>query len=367
MMYIIISAIVLIAVATYIAIKKKIDVLYLAAVILLITIFNGIVIAVDYKSKINCEEVWSGKIISVEHNEEWDEYHPAWDEEITETDSKGKTHTKTIHHPAYTEHHNATNYITTSDEGTKLVYETLNGKKFTDNFVNSNAELEEYYPIGKPTASVHIYENKVQASYSIYKHQSVNLDEYPDLPDYPKTKNGNLSIDRIIGDIPNKSDCLELLDKYNSELNDTGNSNNSEGKKSYKQINIIFVNLGDVTDDYGFALQDYWQGGNKNDFVIAFGSKDNQITWCYPFSWSDSEMVKLQVKDYMMQYTDLNKFEDNIKNVSDLLEDGYERKQFADFSYLNIDVSNGAKVIILILTIIGIIAIICADEVIKNF
>ena len=366
MIYVIISAIVLIAIATFLKIKRNINIGILAMISMIILFINGFIIFVDYKSRTDCEEVWSGKITSVEHNEEWDEYHPAWDEEITTTDKKGKKHTKTIHHPAYTEHHNATNYITTSDEGSKEVTETLDGKPFTDSFVNSNTELEEYYPIGMPTASVHIYENKVQASYSVYKHQSVNLDEYPDLPDYPKTVK-NYTIDRIIGNVPDKDDCLKLLNKYNSELNDTGNPNNLDGKKSYKQINIIFVNLGDVTDDYGFALQDYWQGGNKNDFVVAFGSNNDKITWCYPFSWSDSEMVKIQVKDYMMQHTNLNEFKETIGNISDLLENGYERKQFADFNYLEIEVSTAAKIIMFIFTVIGIIVMFKSKDISDYF
>ncbi len=358
MLYISICAAVLIIAAAIIKVKYDTDIKIIFMVPIVAVLICGIIIGVDYSSKTSCEEVWSGKIISVEHNEEWDEYHPAWDEEVTETDSKGKTHTKTIHHPAWTEHHDAENYITTSDEGKSFVSKTLDGKRFTDDFVNSNDELKEYYPIGMPTASVHTYVNKVQASYSIYKHQNVDLNQYPDLPAYPKNSNNKMTIDRILGEIPDKDECLDILDEYNSNLNDTRNEGNVDGTKSYKQINIIFVNMGDVTDDYGFALQDYWQGGNKNDFVVAFGSDGDKITWCYPFSWSDSELVKIQVKDYMMAHKDLSEFKQTIPDVSDLLENGYERKQFADFNYLEIEVDGFAKVLILIVTIAGIVILI---------
>lgn len=327
---------------------------------------NSLIVFIDYKSQTDCLEVWSGKIISNKHIEEWDEYHKPWDETVTEKDSKGKKHTKVIHHEGYWEHHNAENYITTSDNGEYSISKTPDGKELNDSFVNSTQELNEYYPINKPTASVHIYENKVQASYSIYKHKDINIKDYPNLPSYPKDVNSEFNVTRVIGEVSNKQESIDLLNEVNSRLNDTNNSNNKDKVKSYKQVNIIFVNLGDVTEDYGIALQDYWQGGNKNDFVIAFGTKDEKVTWCYPFSWSEVEILKSEVRDYMLDNCDLNKFTATINDTANMIEQKFERKQFADFNYLDIETSATATTIIIVFTVICGIGVLFSNVIFDN-
>jgi len=54
---------------------------------------------------------------------------------------------------------------------------------------------------------------------------------------------------------------------------------------SWKQVNLIFVNVGaDKPIEYGYALQDYWEGGNKNDFIVSFSmNSDGKLNWVYPF------------------------------------------------------------------------------------
>lgn len=324
--------------------------------VIIITCVNILIMFGDYSSQTNCEEVWSGKIISVEHNEEWDE----WIHEKGHYDDDGNYH---IDEEAHWEHHNASNYITTSDNGRRYVGCTLDGKKFNDSFVNSNKELTKYYPIGMPTASIHIYENKVQASYSIYKNRDINLDDYEGkLPNYPKCENGKYSIDRFVGNIPNKEQVLKDINNLNSTLNDTNNPNNKSKQKSYKQVNVIYVNMGDVSEDYGLALQDYWKNGNKNDFIISFGSKNNKVTWCHVFSWSEVEILKSEVRDYVLDETNLSNFSSTIKDTGKMIEDKFVRKQFSDFSYLNIEMSGLAKGLIIVLTIIGGIIILNYKE-----
>lgn len=339
----------------YVKKNNLIDSLEALAIILVVLIcLNTIIILIDYESQTNCEEVWSGMVISVEHKEEYDEYHTEETRTYTTTDSDGNTITHTETTPAYWEHHNATNYIDTTDKGKIYVNKTPDGKLLTDDFVNSNKELEQYYPIGYSTASIHTYENKVQASYSIYRHKEIDLSEYKNkLPKYPKIENDDYTVDRFVGKVPNKKEVLKKLNKVNSNLNWTENPNNKKGTKSYKQVNIIFVNLGNVSKDYGYALQDYWQGGNKNDYVICFGTKGNKITWSYSFSWSEVESLKTDTNNYMLDKADLNNFTITIDDIGKMIENKFVRKQFADFSYLTIEVSTTAKVFVYIITFIN--------------
>lgn len=328
---------------------NKIDLSTVAICLMIIVLSYSAIVGIDYIQQTNDYEIWSGKVTKVRHEEEWDEWHPPRTETYTETDSKGNTVTKTREIPGYWEHHEAKNYITTSDEGEFRVYETLDGKKFNDSFVNSNTELEEYYPVGMATASVHNYENKLKASYSIFKHKDIDLSDYEDMPEYPIQQN-KLTVNRLIGDFKDKDKLSKYLDLINSNLNDTNNKNNKENIKSYKQVNLMFVNFGDKDESYGYALQDYWENGAKNDFIVTFGTdKNNKATWCYVFSWTDVEILKTDVREYIMSLDDLDNFTEIMDHISELIEKKFDRKEFKDFDYIQIETTTTSKIIMLII------------------
>lgn len=319
----------------------------------IISVSYGIIEYIDFHTKTDCKEVWSGYISNVEHREEWDEWHEGYWETETYTDSNGNTQTREIWHEGYWEHHNAENYIMTTDNGTELLYNTPDGRKLTDSFVNSTKELEQYYPINTPTASIHTYTNKVKNSYSIYKNKEVDENDYPNLPDYPMYES-NYKISRLVGDFGDDSDKFnDRLNKINSRLNDTNNPNNEENKKSYKQVNIIFVNMGNVDIDYGYALQNKWENGNKNDFIISFGiDETSNITWCYPITWCENEELKYDIRKYMEDNKNIEDFDLVLEDTSNIIEDKFERKQFADFDYIQVPLSIISKVIMIIILLI---------------
>ena len=328
-------------------------------------IASSIIVYVDYKSQTDDVEVWSGKIVSVKHTEEYDEFIPPRTETYTETDSKGKTVTKTRVIAGYWEHHYATNYIETTDKGLIKVRKVPDGRRLDDDFVNSTEELEEFYPVGSPTASIHTYENKLKASYSIFKHKDIDLEEYSGLPEYPSEVTSRYSVNRLIGNFKD-SDKLNLhLDNINTKLNDTNNPNNKEKVKSYKQVNLMFVNLGNKPEDYGWALQDHWKNGAKNDFVVTFGTdKNGKITWGHPFSWTDVEILKTDVREYMIG-KNVKDFKPVIDGVADLVEKKFDRKQFAEFDYIQIDISPSGRNLIFVAVAIACIAYYLLDK--ENF
>ena len=346
--------------------KKKFEKIHLVVSVVFIIISSIIIQLIDYDSQTACKEVWSGEIVSVDHTEEWDEYIPPYDEVKTETyvDSKGKTHTKTytVHHDGYLEHHSAKNYIKTSDEGTFSVTSGINketGEKcdFNDTFPNNNNDLEKFYPIGEPTASVHEYTNKVQASESIYNPNKINIKDYPDLENYkyPINQYNKCKINRAIN---LDDDVRDYLDKINSNLNNTDNPNNTDEKKSYKQVNIILVNMEDKSKDYGYALQSYWKGGNKNDLVITFSRNDDgTFNWIYPFTWCENSALIYNITQYCMDDANI-KDKDYIEildYISDQVEENYTRKEMKDFDYLVIEVRLVSKIIMIILVIMVLV------------
>lgn len=344
-------------------------VLYTLIISLLI---DSIIVYIDFASKVQCTEIWSGKIINVQHKEEWDKYIPPKTETYTETkkvNGKNKTITKTRIIPGYWKHYPSENWIETTDEGKIFVYKSPDGIEFNDSYPNKTEELYKYWKIGDPSASIHSYVNKVQASYSLYKHSAVNLNEFKDLPEYPSEIKNYINIERIIGYVPNKEKAEKLLSRRNSELNKlVPDKDNPNEFKTYKQVNIMFVNVGENKNpDYGFALQDYWKNGNKNDFIISFSmNKDNKINWVYVFSWSESELLKIHVRDYMLNLKNNNDFTTVVSDVSNMVEKEFQRKEFKDFNYLQIPISNKCIIIMSILNII-ILVIGVYNDITKGF
>ena len=126
---------------------------------------------------------------------------------------------------------------------------------------------------------------------------------------------------------------------------------------------MIFVNMGDVTQDYGYALENYWKGGNKNDFIVAFGSKNNEVTWCKIITWSESAGLKRDVSYFMQNECDLKDFKSTITKVADMAEKQFVRKQFSDFNYIQIYISNKSKILIILISmIICIISLIATND-----
>lgn len=316
--------------------------------------------AIDFMAQTTDEEIWSGKVVDWRHKEEWDEWIPP--HTTCHKTNHGQSCTTT---PGHWKHHDAENKIKTTDDGWILVNRLPNGKVMDDRYPNTTEELKQYWKPGDPTASVHYYTNKVKASYSLFKHKDIDLDDYPNLPSYPNKVDKNLDINRIVGTVPNKEEASRKLSEVNTYLNEQIPDPNHKGQKiSRKQVNIVFVNLGDVSDiNYGFALQDKWQNGHKNDYIITLSmKKDGTVNWVYPFTWSEVDELNLEVKDYITNQKKITDFTTVVEGVGKLVDEKFERKQFKDFNYLHVELSTVAQVILWLICLLGLIG----DVFLKN-
>jgi hypothetical protein len=337
-----IPLVLLVIVLIFCIIKFDLKIQHAGLILLACFIIAGIIVVIDYGIQTTDTEIWSGTVVNWDHTEEYDE-------KVYERDKDGNV---TGYHYV---HRNAYNRIKTSDGGWIDVSKTPEGKRLNDNWPNKTSELKEIWLEGTPTASTHTYVNKIQASYSIYKHNEVDLKQYKDLPKYPKKTYDYIYIDRVIGDFPNELVARKLLDKWNTELNKFIPDPEKPGKnRSWKQVNIIFVNVGaGKSIEYGYALQDYWENGNKNDFIISMSiENDGTINWVYPFSWSEVEILKIGVRDYITNIKVMTDLSPVIEDVSNMVADQFVRKQFADYNYLNIEISSVAIVILCILSVV---------------
>jgi hypothetical protein len=332
-----------------------------AAISAIALLMLGIVVGIDFYARTADTEVWSGRIVDAQHKEEYDEWHP--ESCTTSTDDKGRTTRSCT--PGYWEHHDAENHIKTTDNGWFSVSRSMDGEvRFNDSFPNRTAELAKFFPEGTPSASTHTYVNKVQASYSIFKNKGIDPKDYPGLPKYPENVENYVSVPRFVGDIPDKDAIIDKLDEWNAELNKPVPDPDKPGKtKPWKEVNLIFVNVGeDKPREYGLALQDSWQNGNKNDFTVSFSlNKDGTVAWAYAFSWSEVDILKLEVQDILMGSGKITDFAPIVDKVANLVSEKFVRKQFADFNYIQIELSGVSTGILwimqfLLLAVHGVLA-----------
>ena len=99
----------------------------------------------------------------------------------------------------------------------------------------------------------------------------------------------------------------------------------------------------------------YWQGGNKNELVVCVGiDKNKNVKWCNAFSWCDSPVVGVKSRDWFMSNpVNLEKY---AEYIGPIVEKEWHRKNFDDFDYLTIELTDVQYwVIIIILLIFNIV------------
>lgn len=285
-------------------------------------------------------------------------YYEDWDETVMVTHTrtvscgKGKTRTETYVVPERRYHPKRYVYETVtgetndvSEDEYKLICYKLNmpavfkdmhrsyRSKDGDAYVTSwNRTRENSYPV----TWTHLYQNKVKASsYSIFKYGNMSEEEIKEnkLFDYPEIKNNDQN--PILGFTATDTDidAVRYLNGYRGPKN---------------QIHVFILCFNNPSLEVAEMQKAYWQGGNKNEFVVCLGVKNNTVIWCNPFSWSDEPMLEVKTRDYFIKHPDIN-FKDYAEWLDTQIDKNWHRKEFNDFNYLSIELSIGWYIVILII------------------
>lgn len=285
-------------------------------------------------------------------------YYEDWDETVMVTHTrtvscgKGKTRTETYVVPERRYHPKRYVYETVtgetndvSEDEYKLICYKLNmpavfkdmhrsyRSKDGDAYVTSwNRTRENSYPV----TWTHLYQNKVKASsYSIFKYGNMSEEEIKEnkLFDYPEIKNNDQN--PILGFTATDTDidAVRYLNGYRGPKN---------------QIHVFILCFNNPSLEVAEMQKAYWQGGNKNEFVVCLGVKNNTVIWCNPFSWSDEPMLEVKTRDYFIKHPDIN-FKDYAEWLDTQIDKNWHRKEFNDFNYLSIELSIGWYIAILII------------------
>lgn len=148
----------------------------------------------------------------------------------------------------------------------------------------------------------------------------------------------------------------------------------------------LWVLVFDDTDQMtGVMQENYWVRGNMNELVICIGRNGEEIQWAHAFSWANSNVLTVEVKDAvnnLYTYGDtviagqklpvLNigmddqtkriktsntpvltaQTWDDLYNFLDANLERFERRTFDEFEYVKVIPSKRAKIIIYILALI---------------
>ena len=301
------------------------------------------------KALIYDTEYWGNLVIEAEYYEEWNEYIS---QTCSTTDSKGNI---TTYDCSYVDFH-PEEWIVKLDDGrkiniTKKVYDDILAKFKQKKFVNLHRSYhsidgdmytskwdgskETYHFI----ATEHLYDNYVQASKSVFNFPNVPIEERSrySLHRYPYIE--NFDVQTILGNWQNSKDLEKelkwLIGKY-------GNS---------KQIRLWILMFENKSIKSAQMQEWFWKGGNKNEFVICIGHDKGSIQWVYPFSWTESQKMKIETRDYIMQSKHLDSL-DLAPFLEQQIQKNWKRKEFKDFNYLTTEPPLSAIIIAFCLQII---------------
>jgi hypothetical protein len=120
-------------------------------------------------------------------------------------------------------------------------------------------------------------------------------------------------------------------------------------RKQFRMYVLVFRNQ---PLEISEKQKSYWQGGNKNEFVICLGynTKTGRIDWCNPFSWCDKPDLEIATKRYFRENPKMN-----LANYPMWLESHlnlWKRKEFKDFEYIENELTKGQAIALFIIVFI---------------
>ncbi len=188
-----------------------------------------------------------------------------------------------------------------------------------------------------PMTEEHKYTNKLRNSHSIFKFESISKKKAKELGlfDYPPVK--DFSQPCILGrEFPQEVyDAFLLLNSWYG---------------AHYQIHVYVICF-DAAKGVKIAEQQraYWEGGNKNEFVVCLGLDGDVVKWSHAFSWMDEPTLAVKTEDYFRDHEQL----DMIAFCYWLRENlsSWKRKSFKDFNYLSVSLTPTQNYILLGLVI----------------
>lgn len=336
-------------------------------------------------------EYLSGYALNVQHHEPWVERVERIE---TYTDSKGNVHQRRVvdyvHHPdRWLMPLNTGRYVDVHPDvynEFRLLWatpEVLINPPHINCVGGGGGQLYEwnnnYSDAATHTYTGH-YINYLANSRSIFRKEKVSPQdaETYGLIDYPKYSSRHLEHPVVLGSLK-LPEWVEIAPEVQREF---CLINAFAGHD--REIHI-FILLFDAAQGIATALkqQAYWNGGNKNEFVVCLGvdfagCKPSDVPtdtptdtptdspsgvnvcatvkWSKAFSWCDAPRLEAATESYFIAHKelDLRGYAEWLRNNLEL----WKRKEFSDFKYLGVNLSPRRKVALAVMTVILCVAIV---------
>lgn len=289
-------------------------------------------------------EVWGGWVTEARYYERWNEYiHQTCYRQQCSGFGKNRTCVSVPYDCSYVANHPERWEISDSNGAKHEIgkerysyFKSLFGQEplFVDLKRNYHSVDGDMYKVQwpktpatvEPVTTLHLYQNRVQASRSVFQYvpvpeeeaQAKGLFEYPEVQlfDYPT----------VLGDCGPQTEAADKQLRYfNAVL----------GRE--KQLRIWFLCFNSADAEVGQLQEAYWVGGNKNEVVIAVGTgPEGNVNWVHPFSWTDRQQPLVEIRDFILAQESLDPVS-AAGFIGPKLKEEFVRKQFADFSYLTVE------------------------------
>lgn len=216
---------------------------------------------------------------------------------------------------------------------------------------------DKKWQTSEPMVIEHSYENKVQASDSVFNFPSVSEDDITRyaLYRYPDLSSGYESVT-----IMDHTKSWAAADRHFRYVNGVVGP-----KRKLRIWVLIFKNQPQTA---AFMQRALWKGSNKNEFVYCIGTDSNyNITWSEIMTWSESHDLKIEARNFVST---------EMKTVSEgsLLElsrwsvanlgNRFVKKDWDEFNYLTVEPTMTAIIIAYVITLLAGIGV--AIYVVKN-
>lgn len=316
-------------------------------------------------AQVRCTEYWGAYLTKATYYEYWNEWitETCYREVACGTDSEGNTEYCTESydcsheedHPPYWE---VTNSIGETYSVDQAYFERLcqlwGNKTFVDMHrdfytVNGNAytaTFDKNYEHTITTTSTHTYENRVQASHSVFNFREFKKGEAQQLGLYEHPPVSGFYQPAVLGPLSSSPDC-KYIDFCNAYMG------------SPSKFRMYILTWQGKGQDIAVQQEAYWKGGNKNEVVVCIGldSTGKKPEWCRVFGWTKNEDLKINLRDAVVNnhpgYPGDN---DNVDlrfiagATMGWVEGKVVRRDFREFSYLTVDPPTSAVVWTFILT-----------------
>ena len=204
--------------------------------------------------------------------------------------------------------------------------------------------------IGDPASKTNTYTNYVQAvPESLFRPASTALKErFAGLiPAYPDQVYDFYKVDRFL--TPGYSSPDAPL--WNAAIGEL-----LKVRGPQKQVNAVVVVAKTADPNYAYALQDAWQGANKNDVVLVIGSAQwPKIDFVEVISWTKNELFKVQLRDRVMEVGTIQR-EPILNALASQIDTNFERRRMREFEYLQAEIDPPGWMLVLLASLMIIAA-----------